>query len=108
MGQPYREDLLLAAYAVALGFEIHGGYHSEPLKPDHFAADGIPGHGLTFKRKLPVPVLSTELIGATSVTVWSTARGWRVARLINDRYEPMDSSQFHRKLKDALDAAHKF
>jgi hypothetical protein len=97
VSQPYRDDLLLAAYAIALGFEILGGRHAEKLCCDHFNdTTGIPADSLSFERTTP---------DGNGVVVWQTDRGWRVARLLPTGYEKPTPESFHPKLKDALDAA---
>lgn len=85
---PFREDLLLAAYAVALGFEIQGD-RAVKLQTVLFDSNGIPHDGLQF------------LIG--DVNIWQTSRGWRVARVIDGMFEKPNPSQFYAKLKPALD-----
>lgn len=89
---PLRDDLALAAYAVMLGYELRG-YLDVDLKTAGasalFAEDGIPGDGLQFK------------LG--DINVWFTARGWRVGRLVEGRYEKPGDADFHHKLKAALD-----
>jgi hypothetical protein len=85
-----RDDLKLAAYAVACGFtlKIDGG--KRPFAPSSFIA-GIPHDGLSFERN--------------GTHVWETARGWRVATLEGDRFPKPQDSDFHRSLLKALDAA---
>ncbi len=89
---PLRDDLVLGAYAISLGFEIRGHQDVKLTHPGAsmlFHPDGCPRDGLQF------------VIG--DVSVWDTARGWRCARLIDGRYEKPSDSQFYSKLKDALD-----
>lgn len=89
---PLRDDLMLGAYALSLGFEIRGHLDvklTDPGAAGLFNSQGCPPDALQF------------VIG--DVNVWETARGWRVARLIDGKYEKPDPSQFFDKLKDALD-----
>lgn len=84
-----RDDIRLAAYAVALGYEVRG-HSDQKLVPSFFNDDGLPMASLQFT------------IG--DVHVWDTARGWRFSRLIGGRYELPTASNFFGLLKDALDA----
>lgn len=84
-----RDDLTLAAYAVALGYAIQ--CKGAAIVPDHFVR-GIPHNDLQFE------------LG--SVTVWDTARGWRVGRLIDGVFERPSADQFHNGLLAALEAGH--
>jgi hypothetical protein len=87
-----RDDLRLAAYAYSLGYEVRGERFVDLRSPGGagmFNSDGIPPESLQF------------IIG--DVHVWDTARGWRVARLIDGLYEKPSPSGFFAKLKDALD-----
>jgi hypothetical protein len=84
-----RDDLKLAAYAVALGYSLHIDGGKRPFKPDSFIA-GIPHDGLSFER------------GA--VHVWDTARGWRVAKLEGGRFPRPVPEEFFPSLLKALDA----
>lgn len=79
-----RQDVLLAAYAMSLGFQVIA---------DGFTEKGLPAGTLAFHKN--------------EVRVWFTARGWRVAREVGGRIEgkPADSD-FFVQLKKALDAAH--
>lgn len=87
-----RDDLKLAAYAVALGYTLSndGG---RDFGPGLFDAQGVPHDSLSFR------------IGcnANAVTVWQTARGWRVGRLIGEYYTRPRECEFFDKLKPALD-----
>jgi hypothetical protein len=88
-----RDDLKLAAYAVACGFTLHtekNGERGAEVRPRHFVA-GVPHDGLQFT------------LGP--VHVWQTARGWRVAKLEGDRYPPAVPEDFHRSLLPALEKA---
>lgn len=92
MTRGLRDDLKLGAYAISLGYELRGFADvklSDPGASALFHPDGCPRDGLQF------------VIG--DVTVWDTARGWRVARLIDGLFEKPNPSQFYAKLKDALD-----
>lgn len=89
-----RDDLALAAFAVANGFALQTDRMSERgdrLEPQHFDARGIPHDGLQFT------------LGAAHV--WQTARGWRCSALVGDRFPKPDPGEFHRDLIDALRAA---
>lgn len=93
-----REDLALAAFAVAHGFTLRSGRsgrRGEPVAPCDFDAVGIPHDGLCFQ------------LGR--VEVWDTARGWRVAALEGEgeeaRYPKPQPHEFHGKLINALRAA---
>ena len=79
-----RQDVMLAAYAVSLGFQIESG---------RFDDKGIPVGTLAFNKG--------------KIRVWCTERGWRVARQEGDRFleNPSDRDYFA-KLKKALDAGH--
>jgi hypothetical protein len=85
-----RDDLKLAAYAIANGFTL-GLDRGRTFDAGAFDANGIPHDGLTFQRG--------------PVSVWETARGWRVAELVGDRYSPPRDSEFHGRLLPALKAA---
>lgn len=78
----FREDLLLAAYAVSRGYTINETVYDE--------ATGVPATALVF------------VYGRT--WVWFTSRGWRVADLIDGEYEKPKIEQFHPTLKAAIDA----
>lgn len=85
-----RDDLTLAAYAVARGFTINPGrvYQASDY------ANGVPKDSLHFT------------IGQQNV--WLTARGWRVARLdpATDKYDaPAVDTDFFRVLFNALETA---
>lgn len=86
-----RDDLKLAAYAVALGYslEIQGCNGPREFGPERFDSNGIPHDSLAFSLGL--------------VSVWQTARGWRVAALSGDHYPKPQAGDFHAKLKAALD-----
>lgn len=88
-----RDDLKLAAYAVALGYTLHLDAlgSARPLPVAAFEPHkGVPADGISFKR------------GA--VTVWDTDRGWRVAKLEGDRFPKPQPSDFYRSLYHALNA----
>lgn len=86
-----REDLKLAAYAVALGYSLNiEREHRGAFGPDRFDPTGIPHDGLQFERE--------------DVHVWQTARGWRVAKLTGGRFPAVESTDFHRTLLSALKA----
>lgn len=76
-----RDDLKLAGFAVALGFTLGTSKMGHEFGPGVFDARGVPHDGLQFERK--------------GVHVWDTARGWRVAALVGDRFEPQAPEQFH-------------
>lgn len=82
-----REDLLLAAYAVSLGYSIEAGPNGFKFDPT-----GIPHEGLQFTRG--------------DVHVWDTARGWRCSRLGDDgRFpHPPPPGEFYQRLLGALTA----
>lgn len=85
-----REDLTLAAYAVARGFTINPGrvYQASDY------ANGVPKDSLHFT--------------TGQQNVWLTARGWRVARLdpATDKYDPPTvDTDFFRVLFNALESA---
>lgn len=88
-----REDLKLAAYAYAIGFDIRGHLNADLRSAAGnglFNDDGIPADSLQF------------VIG--DMHVWDTARGWRSSRFLpGGTYEKPTDSDFYRKLKDALD-----
>ena len=84
-----RDDLMLAAYAVSLGFEVCPYQSGGKVTPAAFDDAGIPHDSLQF------------VLG--DVSVWMTARGWRVARVVDGLFEKPNDSQFYAKLKDALD-----
>ncbi len=88
---PLRDDLTLAPYALALGYEVKG-HHDVKLTPVPALFDdgGVPRDSLQF------------VIG--DVHVWNTARGWRCSRLIDGVFEKPTASDFFGVLKDALDA----
>ena len=88
-----REDLMLAAYAVACGFTLRIDGGKRRFHPDSFIA-GIPHDGLSFERD--------------DVHVWSTARGWRVAKVEGGRFPRPVDSDFHRTLYPALERARSF
>lgn len=80
---------MLAAYAVSIGYTICNP-QNKPIEPTRFDEDsGIPKWELQFT------------IG--DVSVWLTARGWRVGRLVNGVFETATDSDFYSKLKPALD-----
>lgn len=84
-----RDDIKHAAYAVALGYRLTtgGGRAIDPARCSH----GFPDDGLSFERG--------------RVTVWETARGWRVGRFTNEgRFAPPVDGDFHKSLVKALDA----
>lgn len=83
-----RDDLRLAAYAVALKYSLRGP-GGMPLEAATFATNGTPYNGLQF------------VLG--DVSVWDTSRGWRVARLVDGKFEHAQDSDFYKRLKDALD-----
>lgn len=85
-----RDDLTLAAFAVANGFTL-GIDRGRAFGPGVFDATGIPHDGLTFERD--------------GVHVWATSRGWRVAKLAGDRFPPPAPGDFHARLLPALRAA---
>lgn len=78
-----REDLLYTAYAIMSGFTIDGVVHFD---------NGLPHDTLTFRKR--------------NVVVWLTARGWRVARLIDGKYEKPTDESFFNKLYPALEKAY--
>ncbi len=87
MKQNIRDDLVLAAYAVAgLGYTIQ----NDPgmAHPPRFIA-GIPQNGLQFVKG--------------DVHIWSTSRGWRVARLVDGLYPKAQDSEFYSNLLPALE-----
>lgn len=89
-----RDDLTLAAFAVANGFTLQTDRMSErgdKIGPQHFDAVGIPHDGLQFT------------LGP--VHVWNTSRGWRVSKLQGDRFPKPSPDEFHGKLINALKAA---
>lgn len=85
-----RDDLTLAAFAVANGFAL-GIDRGREFGPGAFDASGIPHDGLTFKR--------------AGVHVWNTASGWRVAKMAGDRFPPPARADFYSRLLPALRAA---
>lgn len=85
-----RDDLMQAAYAVALGYSLHIDGDKRPFVPASFIK-GIPHDGLSFERG--------------RVSVWNTARGWRHGKLTDEgRYLPPTPDVFHKSLVAALDA----
>ena len=79
-----RQDVMLAAYAVSLGFQIESGC---------FDDKGMPVGTLAFNKG--------------KIRVWCTERGWRVARQEGDRFlENPSDRDFFARLKKALDAGH--
>lgn len=89
-----REDLTLAAFAVANGFTLQTdrmGERGDSIRPQHFDPQGIPHDGLQFTRG--------------NVHVWATARGWRCSALVGERYTKPQPHEFHGRLIDALRAA---
>jgi hypothetical protein len=86
-----RDDLKLAAYAVALGYtlSLDRQPHGAPIDVTRFQVhNGVPADGLQFERN--------------GVHVWDTARGWRVAKLQGDRFPKPDPADFHSSLYKAL------
>lgn len=83
-----RDDLALAAYAISVGYELRG-HNDTAIAVALFDYGGIPPDSLQF------------MIG--DVHVWSTARGWRVSRLVDGLYAKPADSDFFRHLKQALD-----
>jgi hypothetical protein len=89
-----REDLQLAAFAVANGFALQTDRMSnrgDRLAPCHFDTRGIPHDGLQFT------------LGRWHV--WQTARGYRVSALDGDRFPKPSPHEFHAKLFAALAVA---
>jgi hypothetical protein len=83
-----RQDLAYAAYAVALGYTITHS-HGEKLNSARFNA-GIDHNSHNFH------------LG--DVHVWDTARGWRVAKLVDGHYPKSQDSDFFSDLHLALEA----
>jgi hypothetical protein len=86
----YREDLLLAAYAVAHGFTLGTDKMGHEFGPAVFDSVGIPHDGLQFER--------------AGVQVWNTGRGWRCSRRgANGMHaHPAPAEQFRARLFLAL------
>lgn len=89
-----RDDLKLAAYAVALGYTLQidsTRRRGEPVEPGDFI-QGVPHDGLQFEKG--------------RAHVWDTARGWRASALNDEgRYpHPAPPEEFHRTLLQALNA----
>lgn len=80
-----REDIMLAAFAVSLGYEI---YYANAK----FDVTGIPHESLHFGRD------------GGNVHVWETARGWRVAKreMFENAFPRPEASDFHSTLLAAL------
>lgn len=72
MTRAVRPDLMLTAYALSLGFEVQGP-GGTPITKYVCNADGIPSDSLQFHMG--------------DVDVWQTSRGWRVARVVDGRYQ---------------------
>lgn len=87
-----REDLMLCATAIALGYSVVTGVFT-PLVPENIGDNGlIPKKvGLGFRKGC--------------VSVFDTARGWRVAKERADgTWEKPISADFHDSLLSALKA----
>lgn len=78
-----RKDLKLAAFAVALGYRlgIAGSNGPRDFGPDRFDSTGVPHDSLSFD------------LGP--VSVWNTARGWRVGRVQDGYYLKPTPEDFH-------------
>ena len=100
-----RQDVQLCAYAIANGFNVSTTCVTEKIS---FDSDGMPTSWLAFELSR-IRVNDTGAVRTPETVkfnVWETARGWRCAQLLaNDVFEKPDESQFHQKLKAALDQA---